>query len=281
MNNRRVAATATLAALALCLAGGERPAQGQDRPPGQIVDVAQQVTIAKAIDTLPKPLKKFYEKHREEMPSLALEPRFPVRGPDRRFALDHLLPFPFVGLPRSEAALKAKFGEKATGIGRLPWLLEAAYRRLVEAFRAGDKTRILEVSDEVGGLVVDLHSPLNLTENYDGQETGQQGLWIRLSEKLPEAMGKDLKLDPDAANYLDDPDEYVFSVMLETYVWVDNLLYLEALASRSKSGHDAFYYDTLVRRVGPILRHLLSRAAEDAGSYWYTAWTVAGRPDLE
>jgi hypothetical protein len=280
MNNRR-GATIALAALALSVAGAERPARAQDRPREELANASQQVTMAKAIDTLPKPLKKFYEKHRGEMPSLALEPRFPVRGPERRFAVDHLLPFPFVGLPRSEAALKAKFGDKAAGIGRLPWLLEAAYRRLVEAFRARDKTRILEVSDEVGGLVVDLHSPLNLTENYDGQETGQHGLWIRISEKLPEAMGKDLKLDPDAANYLDDPDEYVFSVMLETYVWVDNVLYLEDLASRGRSGHDAFYYDNLARRVGPILRHLLSRAAEDAGSYWYTAWTVAGRPDLE
>jgi hypothetical protein len=280
MNNRR-SATAALAALTLGMAGGVRPAQSQDNPREQMVNVAQQVTMAKAIDTLPKALKKFYEKHREEMPSLALEPRFPERGADRRFAVDHLLPFPFTGLPRSEAALKAKFGDKAAGIGRLPWLLQGAYHRLVEAFRAGDKTRILEVSDEVGGLVVDLHSPLNLTEDYDGQTTGQHGLWIRLSEKLPEAMGKDLKLDPDAANYLDDPDEYVFSVMLETYVWVDNILYLESLASRGKSGHDAFYYDMLARRVGPILRHLLSRAAEDAGSYWYTAWTVAGRPDLE
>jgi hypothetical protein len=280
MNKRRGAVIA-LAALALSVAGGERPAASDDAPTDEPALVTQQATMAKAIDTLPNPLKKFYEKHRAEMPSLAPEPRVPVRGAERRFALDRLLPFPFTGLPRSEAALKEKFGEKAEGVGRLPWLLQEAYRRLVEAFRAGDKARILEVSDEVGGLVVDVHNPLSLTRNFDGQETGQHGLWIRLSEKLPEAMGKDLKLEPDAANYLDDPDEYVFSMMLETYVWVDNVLYLEDLASRGKSGHDAFYYDTLARRVGPIVRQQLSRAAEDAGSYWYTAWTVAGRPDLQ
>jgi hypothetical protein len=33
--------------------------------------------------------------------------------------------------------------------------------------------------------------------------------------------------------------------------------------------------------VGPILKERLSRAAEDAGSFWYTAWSVAGRPDLK
>jgi len=35
------------------------------------------------------------------------------------------------------------------------------------------------------------------------------------------------------------------------------------------------------RRAGPILRERLSHAAEDSGSYWYTAWTAAGRPELE
>jgi hypothetical protein len=264
-------------ALAASLAHGQAPPDAR----GQLLMAAQQAVLAKAIDTLPKPLKKFYERHREEMPSLALEPTFPKRGPDRRFQVDRLLPFPFIGLPRSEKALVAKFGEEAEKVGRLPWLVQESYARLVEAYKAGDKVKILEGSDEIGGLIVDLHSPLNLTENYDGQETGQHGLWLRISDRLPEAMGKDLKLDPDAANYLDDPDEYVFSMILETYVWVDNVLYLEALASRGETGRGAPYYDALARRVGPVLRTQLSRAAEDAGSYWYTAWTVAGRPELE
>ena len=237
--------------------------------------------VEEAIDTLPKQLKKFYKDHREEMPSLALEPSFPERGPERRFLVDALLPFPFEGLPRSEAALKAKFGEKAENVGRLPWLVHESYDRLVEAFKAGDKEKILAESDDLAGLMVDANGPLHLTANYDGQDTGQHGLWVRLVERLPQAMGKDLKLCADAANYLDDPKEYVFSIMLETYVWVDNVLYLDELAQRGKSGYDESFFDDFARRAGPILRERLSHAAEDAGSYWYTAWTVAGRPEIK
>jgi hypothetical protein len=94
-------------------------------------------------------------------------------------------------------------------------------------------------------------------------------------------MGKDLKLSADAANFLDTPDEYVFSVMLETYVWVDNILYLDELARRGKQSYGEYYFDDFARRAGPILRERLSHAAEDSGSYWYTAWTAAGRPELE
>jgi hypothetical protein len=279
----RMLSTAALALAGIGVAAAQPlPGGRQTGPEGRerILELAHQVVAAAAIDTVPKQLKAFYKAHRQEMPSLALEPEFPPRGPDRRFMVDRLLPFPFTELPRSEAELKSKYGERAEGIGRLPWLVQESYARLVEAMKASDKDKILAESDVITGLVVDLNSPLNLTENYDGQKTGQHGMWVRLVEKLPQAMGKELKVSPDAARYLDNPKEYVFSIMLGTYVWLDNVLYLEELARRGKAGYGDPYFEDLASRVGPILRVRLSRAAEDAGSFWYTAWTVAGRPVL-
>jgi hypothetical protein len=266
------------AGLAEAQPGGRRPQRQDSRT--ELLELAHRVVVAAAIDVLPKPLEEFYKDHRQEMPSQAHEPRFPPRGPDRRFQVDRLLPFPFEGLPRSEEALEARFGEEAEGVGRLPWLVHDAYARLLEGFRASDKVQILLVSDEVAGLMVDLNGPLSLTRNFDGQDTGQHGLWLRVTERLPQAMGKELKLSSDAANYLDQPNEYVFSVMLESYVWVDNLLYLDDLARRGKGGYGRHFFDDFARRAGPVLRERLSHAAEDAGSYWYTAWTAAGRPEL-
>jgi hypothetical protein len=269
------------AGLALAFGVGSAAQPSADRPRERVVELAHQVTVAAAIDTLPKPLKNFYKSHRMEMPSLALEPEFPARGSERRFLVDRLLAFPFQDLPRTEAELKTKFGERAEGVGRLPWMIQESYARLLEAMKAVDKEKILKESDVLGGLVVDIHTPLALTDNYDGQKSGQHGLWVRIVEKLPQAMGKDLKVSPDAANYLDNPKEYVFSMMLGTYVWLDNMLYQEELARRGKSGYGDPYFEDLSRRVGPILKQQLSRAAEDAGSYWYTAWTAAGRPELK
>ena len=282
MAQSRVVRVGAAVVAGLLLAGGATAQPAGDKARERIVELAHQVTVAAAIDTLPKPLKGFYKDHRAEMPSLALEPEFPVRGPERRFMVDRLLPFPFRDLPRTEAEIKTRFGDKADGIGRLPWLIQESYARLVDAMKAGDKEKILAESDVLAGLVVDMHSALNLTENYDGQKTGQHGLWVRLVEKLPQAVGRDLKVSPDAANYLDNPKEYVFSMMLGTYVWLDNTLYLEELARRGKAGYGDPYFEDLARKLGPILReHVLSPAAEDAGSYWYTAWTVAGRPELK
>jgi hypothetical protein len=272
-------AAGTISLAAAAVAAAQTPPHEHGRAP--VVEIAQVKVIAAAIDSLPKPLKEFYKTHRVEMPSQALEPEFPPRTPERRFLVDRLAAFPFEELPRSETALKAKYGDKADGVGRLPWLIQESYARLVEAMKARDKQRILTESDVLGGLVVDMHTVVNLTDNFDGQKTGQHGLYVRFTEKLPQWAAHELKLSPDSARYLDEPAEYVFSMMNATYVWLDNVLYLEQLAKRGKPGYGEIYFEDLARRVAPILRERLSSAAEDAGSYWYTAWTAAGRPELK
>ncbi len=278
---RWLAGAATVLSLAAVAAAQPRPPRDRERGQAPVVEIAQVKVVEAAIDSLPKPLKEFYKAHRVEMPSQALEPEFAPRTPERRFLVDRLAPFPFDELPRSEAALKAKFGDKAQGVGRLPWLVQESYARLLEAMKARDKQRILTESDVLGGLVVDMHTVVNLTDNFDGQKTGQHGLYVRFVEKLPQWAARELKLSPDAAVYLDDPEEYVFSMLTSTYVWLDNVLYLEQLAKRGKPGYGDIYFEDFSKRVAPILREQLSRAAEDAGSYWYTAWTVAGRPELK
>jgi hypothetical protein len=216
------------------------------------------------------------------MPSLAVDAPPPEdESTERRFTLDRFLPFPFSDLPRTEAALKTKYGDEAAKAGRLPWLIQESYARLVEAYRSGDKGKILTESDTLAGYVADLHNPLALTENYDGQKTGQHGLWVRVSNKLPEAMDKKLNFGGSAARLIDDPKGYVFSMITQTYIWLDNLLYQEELAKRGQSGYTEIYYDTLAEKAGQLLKDRLQEATTDAGSYWYTAWTTAGRPELK
>lgn len=241
--------------------------------------VHQRVT-SEAIDTLPKELRAFYRAHRLEMPSLAVDAAPAEDTPERRFALDAHGPFPFAEVPRTEAALPASAKGEA-GAGRLPWLVLEAYGRLVDAYRSGDKAKILAESDLLAGYVADLSNPLALTQNFDGQKTAQHGLWVRYSVKLPEAMDKRLKLSPEAARFFDDPKAQVFAIMSGSYVWLDNLLYEEELARRGQSGYGELYYEAFEARAGALLRARLSHAATDAGSYWYTAWTAAGRPELK
>jgi hypothetical protein len=236
---------------------------------------------SEAIESLPKGMKAYYKAHKLEIPSLSAEATVAEDAPERRFMADRIVPFPFVDFPRTEAAVQERFPEQAAKIGRLPWLIQESHAKLVEAFRSGDKTRILAESDTLSGYVADMSNPLALTDNSDGQKTGQHGLWVRFTTKLPEAMDKRLKVGAEAARFLDDPKGHVFAMGAASYIWLDNLIYEEELAHRGQSGYGELYYEALERRAGGLLRARLEQAATDVGSYWFTAWTAAGRPELK
>ncbi len=273
--SRRIVSTLSLSfAVAALAVAPAAPAQAWG--PG-----AHARITSEAIETLPKGMKAYYKAHKLEIPSLSPEAEIAQDAADRRFTVDRLVPFPFADLPRTEAALKEKFGDDATKIGRLPWLIQESYAKLVEAFRAGDKARILAESDRVAQYVADMSNPLALSDNADGQKTGQHGLWVRFTTKLPEAMDKRLKIGGEAARFLDDPKGHVFAMGGASYIWLDNLLYEEELAKRGQSGYGELYYESLERRAGWLLRARLDQAATDVGSYWFTAWTAAGRPELK
>ena len=240
---------------------------------------AHQAVAHKAIEALPGPLKGFYKKHRLEMPTLSPDTRMTEHTLERRFAIDRLVGFPFRNLPRTEAEFETRFGEDGKKIGRLPWLLQEAYQRLVAAYKTGDKESILKESDTVAGLLADLHNPLALTDNADGQKSDQPGLWVRFTERFP-GRATGLGLDADGAHLIDDPAGHIFSIITGTYVWVDNVLYADELARRYDPSYTGVYYEALDERAGRILRDRLGWAARNAASYWYTAWTAAGRPEL-
>ena len=241
-------------------------------------DAVYRLVIRKAIDTLPKAQKKFFEDHRYEMPSLTPDEDPPVRPEGRRFALDLVGAFPFIDVPQDEDAVKSKADLRR--VGRLPFLLLEAHTRLVDAFKSGDKERILQEADAVAILAADLNNPLALAENFDGQKTDQPGLQKRFAAQLAETMEGRLKLNPEAARLLENPRDYTFGAMGRNRVWVDNILYADRLAYRGKSSYGGAYFEALELRSGRLLSEILSNAAADVGSFWYTAWTEAGRPAL-
>jgi len=265
---------ALLAALALTVLAAE-PALAWGR-------IAHQLVVERATSALPKDLKNFYRAHRREMPTLSPDDEATwTEGPERRFALERFGPFPFRDLPRTEAAATTRFGDAAREAGRLPWLVQESYDRLVERYRARQRAEILAEADRLAGLVADLHNPLAVTEDFDGQRAGQGGLWTRFAVRLPEALLGQLHLSVDVAHLIDDPHGFVFSVMRASYIWADNVLYEEDLASRTSAGQSDLYYEALRERLKPLVQARLELAARNVASYWYTAWVAAGKPAIE
>jgi hypothetical protein len=234
--------------------------------------------LQEATNVLPGPLKGFYQTHRLELPSLSPEGRNAEDAADQRFAVDRLLAFPFHELPHAEADVVARFGEDAKSIGRLPWAVRDSYPKLVAAFKAADKTQILSESDALAAVVAELHNPLALTDNADGQKTGQPGLWVRFTQRFPIRVRG--HLSGDAAYLIDEPAQYPFAIITNTYIWADNILYADDIAHRQDPTYGGVYYESMEHQAGSILHERLNWAARDVASYWYTAWVAAGKPEL-
>jgi hypothetical protein len=128
--------------------------------------------------------------------------------------------------------------------------------------------------------VTDLSQPLMVSKEGDGDMIDQEGFRERFDSRLLDIYGEKLKVDASTAIYLDDPDAYIISILVRSYVWVDNLLLYEYLSRKGVSSYDRFYYEGIWLRAEGIINERISESAEDVASYWYTAWSKAGRPDL-
>lgn len=241
-------------------------------------DVGHRLYIEKAVDALPKPLKAFYETHEVALAEAVADPS---RFSRAIFEVDRLEPFPFADLPTDRELAARKYGEETLKeAGDVPWRLIESYQALVEAFRKSDFEAAVTHSEEIAFLVGELYVPLNVSKNGDGEPTGQQGLRERFDSRLMEAFGDKLRVATPSAIFLDRPAEYAISIPLKSFIWVDNILYFDYLSHKGVQSYDRFYYEGMWLRAQPVTEHLLAGAAQDAASFWYTAWVEARKPEL-
>ncbi len=181
--------------------------------------------------------------------------------------------------------------------GVLPYNLEQMLKRLTDAFVAKDAKRILRHSADIGHYIGDAHVPLHTSANYNGQLTGQDGLHAFWESRLPELYA-DEKYDfwVGQAELIANPKDYFWNIVLTSNSLVDSVIGIER-SLRSQFPPDrqlcneyrnnvfvktqcedfaAAYHD----RMGGMVEARMQASIISVGSAWYTAWVLAGQPDL-
>lgn len=191
----------------------------------------------------------------------------------------------------------ARWGEEvvqANGIA--PWNAQWAYRRLQEAFVAGDEERILRAAADLGHYIGDLHVPLHTTENYDGQLTGQRGIHGLWEGQVPEQHRNLYDLAPRPARYVADAESAIWEVVFASHAAVDSVLSLEQEVTAQFDESTKFAYvergRVLDKRYAPdfcaayhealdgMVERRLRGSIELTADLWYSAWLEAGAPAL-
>ena len=233
----------------------------------------------KAIDSLRDPLKDFFEDREDAFYELLDDP---ARSRNTaHFFLERYDEFPFWDVPATrELALRRFSEEDIAENGDGLWRLLEAYDALVGAFEEADFDLVLERASDVAWLVGEVGVPPNTSAAGDGQATQQDGLARRYDTQLIEIFADELRVRDSAAVYLDRPHEFIRSLPLKAYIWVDNINFTDSMSRRGVAGYDRFYMDGMWNELGGLTGALMTDAARDTASLWYTAWVAAGRPEV-
>ena len=202
--------------------------------------------------------------------------------------------FPFLA---EYPGCKFVFVNKLQEHGILPYHLLRVQKSLTSAFQAGDLSRVMQLSSDLGHYLGDAHVPLHTTENYNGQMSGQLGIHAFWESRIPEYFAEQefdfLVCD---AVYIEDTEAFFWHTVISSHLLVEEVLSVEMELKNNYPEHRQFCF---VDRSGQTVRQECKEYAREyhnamnqmveaqmrlaihaIGSCWLTAWVDAGQPEL-
>ena len=256
-----------------------------------------------AVFTLPPEMLALYKPHLEYLTEHAVDPdkrRYAIDGEAARhyIDIDHYGVFPFDSLPRRWNDAVSKYSEDSLeAYGIVPYYLPRAVFQLKKAFEDGDLARILKISADLGHYVGDSHVPLHTTKNYNGQLTGQKGIHGFWESRLPELFASDYDFFVGRAFYIENVNQEGWDAVLESHLALDSVLSFEKdlhqkFPADKKYGYESRNNNTVRvysreysakyhQMLDGMVERRMRKSIRRVGSYWYTAWKMAGSPNLK
>ncbi|WP_234364311.1 zinc dependent phospholipase C family protein [Lunatibacter salilacus] len=200
-------------------------------------------------------------------------------------------------LPRYWSAAVEQYGEEhLREHGIAPWSTYQTFLQLIRAMQAKDKKAILRISADLGHYIGDIHVPLHTTMNYNGQLTGQYGIHGFWESRIPELLAEDYDFLIGKADYLEQPQLAIWDAVIRSHEAVDSVLLFEKQLDANfpqnkkfsfeerggintrvySKGFTIAYHQALQGQVERQMRSTIKMVAD----MWYTAWILAGQPDL-
>lgn len=187
----------------------------------------------------------------------------------------------YQNLPPDLGQLVAVYGwpaVKANGI--LPWATAWAVDSMTAQVRRGEWAKAYQTAADIGHYIADAHQPLHCTANYDGAQTGNNGIHYRYESAMINRYASSLAASEDSAFYIEDPYRFVLDCIVRSNACVDTILTADDLA-KTVSGWNgsgtppASYYDALWEETQTMTLRLVQEATVALASLWHTAWMNA------
>lgn len=244
-----------------------------------------EMITAAAIRTLPEPLRSYFRRHQFYLVGHASDPDV-LSSEDPREHVHHFTDadaydrYPFAHLRREFVIEDRAPNRTELENGDAIWQINRLALRLTADFRGADWTSANHDAVFLAHYAADLTQPLHTTANYDGQQTGQDGIHKRFETDVVRINADRWKLHATPAAAIPQLRERIFSELLKSYsasraVFADDL---RARTGRTYTSPD--FLPAFSALAAPLAETRLEDAANFVGSLWYTAWLDAGKPDL-
>jgi len=237
-----------------------------------------------AVEELPPPLKTFFQNYKGQIrTNAAIEP------PGNHFIdIDYYPEFFAHTFPHDVNVLIAKYGGlTVTNNGMAPWTATNYYQTLRNQFAAAQTTlnwsNLLTTAGALAHYLEDLHNPMHLATNYNGQYTGQTGLHSRYeSTMIQYRLNAGFQLATNRADCVYYPSllEAVFTDIDLVYPHNTTLLAadLTATAIAGDTVSANYYQHLWDDGCSSFTPGVMQKAAGMVASAWYSAWRDAGFP---
>ncbi|MFT6845577.1 MAG: hypothetical protein ACJAUV_001774 [Flavobacteriales bacterium] len=258
-----------------------------------------------AVFTLPEPLFGFFRVHQKEITERSVAPdkrrhMFKDEAPKHYIDLDHYCDSReavFDSMPEKWNDAVAKYTKDTLlAFGIVPWAVNLSFYQLKKAFENENWEKVVKISADLGHYIADAHVPLHTTENYNGQMTGQDGIHGFWESRLPELFFDEYDFFIGKAQYVNHTQHYIWERLKESHWALDSVLEFEKYLRTDENTVNMYSFELKGKRVvkcyaedyakqyhimldGMVERRMKS-AVKTVGSFWYTAWVMAGQPNL-
>lgn len=256
-----------------------------------------------AVFTLPSEMIGFYKSNINIITENAVNPdkrRYvdSLEAHKHYLDADHFGSSPFDSIPEKWKDAVNKYSEDTLkAFGTVPWAIEKTYYRLIKAFENRDSSAIIKISADLSHYIADAHVPLHVTENYNGQLTGQLGIHSFWESRLPELYSGSYDYFVGKAYFIDHPLTEAWKIVKNTFSLVDSTLAIERRVNKSfppdrkysyseRNGkvikqYSEEYARTYHDALSGMVENQMRKAILATGCFWYSAWVEAGQPDLK
>lgn len=257
-----------------------------------------------AVFLLPPEMMVLYKANTEFLTEHAVDPdkrRYAIaeEGPRHYIDIDHYGEYPYPSLPRKWEDAVARYSEDSLmKYGIVPWHIQVMLKRLTNAFREKNFSKIMKNSAEIGHYIADSHVPLHANSNHNGQFTNQKGIHGFWESRVPELLAeKHFDFFIGKAGYIKNPGEFIWARVLESAKASDSVLQIERELTNEFPADQKFSFEernnVVIRqyssaftiafnnRMDGMIERRMRQSISSISSFWYTAWVNAGQPDLK